>query len=178
LNDLYRLPDSVFNDDNVHTVLTGFDMMMLKAYYSPEPRRSLTRGQVSQALPHILNRIDPAGNGRAAKFATHNPKAWAETVQTVLVPGSKTSQRITAANQALKITNAMGWNKHRLAFAHYASRRIMLASDPKAAFQHLVSADRYYAAKPGARVCCVTTCGTRSYTRRWRACDCFCRPIH
>ena len=23
LNDLYRLPDSIFNDDNVHTVLTG-----------------------------------------------------------------------------------------------------------------------------------------------------------
>ena len=33
----------------------------------------------------------------------------------------------------------MGWNDHRLAFAHYASSRIMLASDPKAAFQHLVS---------------------------------------
>ena len=26
LNDLYRLPDSVFNDDNFHSVLTGFDM--------------------------------------------------------------------------------------------------------------------------------------------------------
>ncbi|MCO4840918.1 MAG: DUF2927 domain-containing protein, partial [Rhodobacteraceae bacterium] len=65
LNDLYRLPDSVFNDDNVHTVLTGFDMMMLKAYYSPELRSGMTRGQVSQALPQILNRINPAGNGRA-----------------------------------------------------------------------------------------------------------------
>ena len=75
LNDLYRLPDSVFNDDNLHTVLTGFDMMMLKAYYSPELRSGMTRGQVSQALPHILNRINPAGNGRAAKFATRTPKA-------------------------------------------------------------------------------------------------------
>jgi hypothetical protein len=43
----------------------------------------------------------------------------------------------------------MGWNDHRLAFAYYASGRIMLASDPKAAFQHFVSADRYYAATPG-----------------------------
>jgi hypothetical protein len=150
LNDLYRLPDSVFNDDNVHTVLTGFDMMMLKAYYSPELRSGMTRGQVSQALPLILNRINPAGNGRAAKFATGTAKAWVQAVQTALEPGSKPSQRITAINRALKITNAMGWNDHRLAFAHYASGRIMLASDPKAAFQHFVSTDRYYTATLGA----------------------------
>ena len=118
MNDLYRLPYSVFNDDNVHTVLTGFDMMMLKAYYSPELRSGMTRGQVSQALPLIPNRIKPAGNGRAAKFATRAPKVWAQAVQTALGPDSKTSQRISAANQALKIANAMGWNDHLLAFAH------------------------------------------------------------
>jgi hypothetical protein len=150
LNDLYRLLDSVFNDGNVHTVLTGFDMLMLKAYYSPELLSRMTRGKVHQALSHILNRINRAGNGRAAKFATLTPKAWAQAVQTPLGPGSKTSQRITAANQALKIANAMDWNDHRLAFGHYASGRIILASDPKAAFQHFVSADRRYAATPGA----------------------------
>jgi hypothetical protein len=107
LNDLYHLPYSVFNDDNLHTVLTVFDMMMLKAYYSLELRSGMTRGHVSQALPHILNRINPAGNGRAEKFATRSPKAWAEAVQAALGPGSKTSQRITAVNQASKITNAI-----------------------------------------------------------------------
>ena len=118
LHDLYRLPDSVFEDDNVHTALTGFGIMMLKAYYSPELRGSMTRGQVSQALPRIPNRIKPAGNGRAAKFATPAPKVWAQAVQTVFGPDSKTSQRISAANPALKIANAMGWNDHLLAFAH------------------------------------------------------------
>lgn len=29
LNDLYRLPNSVFNDDNVHTVLTGYDLSLI-----------------------------------------------------------------------------------------------------------------------------------------------------
>lgn len=38
LNDLYRLSDSVFNDDNVHAVLTGFDMLVLKVFYAPELR--------------------------------------------------------------------------------------------------------------------------------------------
>ncbi len=32
LNDLYRLSDSVFNDDNVHAILTGFDMLILRTY--------------------------------------------------------------------------------------------------------------------------------------------------
>ena len=36
LNDLYRLPDSVFNDDNFQGVLTGFDMLMLRVHYAPE----------------------------------------------------------------------------------------------------------------------------------------------
>jgi hypothetical protein len=150
LNDLYRLPDSVFNDDNVHTVLTGFDMMMLKAYYSPELRSGMTRGQVARVLPKVLNRINPAGNGRAAQFATRTPKAWSQAIQTALGPGSSTSQRISAANQALKIATAMGWNDHRRAFAHYANGRILLSSDPKAAQQHFQAADRYYAATPGA----------------------------
>jgi hypothetical protein len=38
LNDLYRLPDSVFNDDNFHAVLTGFDMLILRTYYDAELR--------------------------------------------------------------------------------------------------------------------------------------------
>lgn len=152
LNDLYRLPDSVFNDDNVHTVLTGFDMTILKAYYSPELRSGMTRGQVVRALPAIFNRINPAGKGIAPRLATRTPKAWSQAVQTALGPGSSSSQRISAASQALKIAGAMGWNDHRRAFAHYANGRILRATDPKAAYQHFLLADRYYAATQGAEL--------------------------
>jgi hypothetical protein len=149
LNDLYRLPDSVFNDDNVHTVLTGFDMMMLRAYYSPELRSGMTRGQVANALPGILNRINPAGNGRPGHFASRTPRAWSQAIQAALGPGSTSPQRIEAASKALNIANGMGWNDHRLAFAHYANGRILLAAEPKIALQHFKAADRYYAASPG-----------------------------
>ncbi|MBL4813178.1 MAG: DUF2927 domain-containing protein, partial [Rhodobacteraceae bacterium] len=47
LNDLYRLPDSVFNDDNIHAVLTGFDMLILRAYYAPELRNGMSRGETA-----------------------------------------------------------------------------------------------------------------------------------
>ena len=35
LNDLYRLADSIFNDDNFHSVLTSHDMEILRLTYSP-----------------------------------------------------------------------------------------------------------------------------------------------
>ncbi|MEL6464458.1 MAG: DUF2927 domain-containing protein [Pseudomonadota bacterium] len=150
LNDLYRLPDSVFNDDNVHTVLTGFDMLMLKAYYAPELRSGMTRGQVAERLPAIFARINPGGQALPAQFATRTPRAWSDAVQTALGPGASQQQRKMAADRALKIAQAMGWRDHRRAFAHYANGRLLLASDPGSAQSHFRAADRFYAATPGA----------------------------
>ncbi|MEX0309795.1 MAG: DUF2927 domain-containing protein [Tateyamaria sp.] len=152
LNDLYRLPDSVFNDDNVHTVLTGFDMLMLKAYYAPELRSGMSRGQVARALPGILARINPAGEHLPAKFATRTPRAWSQAVQTALGPGANDAQRREAATRALNIAQAMGWRDHRRAFAHYANGRLLLSSDPRAAQSHFRAADQFYAATPGANL--------------------------
>ena len=63
LNDLYRLSDSVFNDDNFHTVLTGFDMAILRVYTAPELRSGMTRDAVAAALPGILARVGSEGGG-------------------------------------------------------------------------------------------------------------------
>ncbi|WP_420012057.1 DUF2927 domain-containing protein [Tateyamaria sp.] len=152
LNDLYRLPDSVFNDDNVHTVLTGFDMMMLRAYYAPELRSGMSRGQVASRLPAVFSRINPQGDGLRANYATRTPRAWSQAIQTALGPGSTNSQRQQASDQALQIARAMGWQDHRRAFAHYAKGRLLLASDPKTAQTHFRAADQYYAATPGANL--------------------------
>jgi len=150
LNDLYRLPDSVFNDDNVHTVLTGFDMMMLRAYYAPELRSGMTRGQVAKRLPAIFARINPQGDTISANFATRTPRAWSKAVQTALGPGADEAKRKAAAARALEIARTMGWQDNRRAFAHYAKGRILLRSDPSAAQTHFRAADQYYAATPGA----------------------------
>lgn len=150
LNDLYRLPDSVFNDDNVHTVLTGFDMMMLRAYYAPELRSGMSRAQVAARLPAIFARINPAGQNRPAHPVSRTPRAWSDAVQTALGPGANPKQRRSAAAQALDIATQMGWSDHRRAFAHYANGRLLMGTDPDAAQQHFLQADRYYAATPGA----------------------------
>ena len=149
LNDLYRLPDSVFNDDNVHTVLTGFDMIILRAYYDPALRSGMTRGEVAAALPGIFARINPAGENRRPRLATRTPRAWSKAIQTALGRSIAMSGRLFAAREAVNIADAMGWQDHRRAFAHYAMGRVLQATDPRAAHVHYVTADSFYRRSPG-----------------------------
>ena len=73
LNDLYHLPDSVFNDDNMHAVLTGFDMLILRVTYAPALRSGMTQAEVMAQVPDILALINPAGAGGAAPIARPRP---------------------------------------------------------------------------------------------------------
>ena len=66
LNDLYRLPDSVFNDDNIHAVLTSFDMLILRAYYDQELRNGMSRGEAAARIPASSHGSIPAGERGAA----------------------------------------------------------------------------------------------------------------
>ncbi|MGC1506165.1 MAG: DUF2927 domain-containing protein [Sulfitobacter sp.] len=152
LNDLYRLPDSVFNDDNVHTVLTGFDMLILRTYYDPALRSGMTRGQVAAALPGILARTNPHGVNKSARYATRTPREWSKAVQTALGRSISFEGRTASAKDAIRIATAMGWQDHRRAFAHYAMGRVMQTTDPEMAHRHYTEAEQYYANTPGTRL--------------------------
>ncbi|WP_299424551.1 DUF2927 domain-containing protein [uncultured Shimia sp.] len=144
LNDLYRLPDSVFNDDNIHAVLTGFDMTVLRAYYDPTLRNGMTRGEVAARLPSILSRINPRGDQLSSNPLPETPRAWINAVQTALGPGTSPANRRAAARQALVIAQNNGWQDHRLGFAHYALGRLLQSQDIAAAHTHFKAADRAY----------------------------------
>ena len=149
LNDLYRLPDSVFNDDNVHTVLTGFDMLILRAFYAPELRSGMSRREVAARLPGILSRLNPAGDRVTPRNDSSTPKAWVRAVQTALGPGSGPAQRRAAAETALHIAETVGWTDHRRAFSHYAIGRLSQNTDPHYAQNQFAAADAYYRRSPG-----------------------------
>ncbi len=149
LNDLYRLPDSVFNDDNVHTVLTGFDMLILRAYYAPELRSGMTRDQVAAKLPTILTRYNPSGDNLSPVYAPETPRAWIRAIQIALGPGAGDRQRAAAARDALSIAKSRGWQDHRRAFSHFAMGRVLRFSNPDRAYQHFLDADRFYRRTPG-----------------------------
>jgi hypothetical protein len=146
LNDLYRLPDSVFNDDNFNAVLTGFDMLILRAYYDPALRSGMTRAQVAAALPAILDKINPSApqTGIATQPAT--PRAWVEAIETALGPGRPEAARLAAAARAVEIARRAGLGDARLAFSYFALGRLSLSRNPEQSVAAFMAARNIYTA--------------------------------
>jgi len=145
LNDLYELPDSVFNDDNFHTVLTGFDMLILRASYAPELRSGMTRAEVAAALPAILSRLNPAGDGLGTAPRRPTSREWIDAIETALGPRTAPPRRRAAAAEAVEIARSQGWNDNRLGFSLYAFGRLSLGSDPDLALASFLQARQIFA---------------------------------
>ncbi len=152
LNDLYRLPDSVFNDDNFHTVLTGFDMLILRTAYAPELQNGMTREQVAAVLPGVLSRLNPRGDRIAPQSVSETPRAWINAVQRALGSGAGSAKRVKAAQEAARIGKQQGWTDHRRAYPHYLLGRMGQFDDPEMAQQQYALALKYLDATPGTEV--------------------------
>ncbi|WP_171129981.1 MULTISPECIES: DUF2927 domain-containing protein [unclassified Ruegeria] len=152
LNDLYHLPDSVFNDDNFHTILTGFDMLILRTAYAPELRSGMTRDQVAAVLPGILRRLNPRGENIPAQPISETPREWIKAVQTSLGSTSASARRVRAAEQAVRIGEEQGWTDHRRAYPHYLLGRMAQFDDAERAQWHYAVALKYLKATPGTEI--------------------------
>jgi hypothetical protein len=152
LNDLYRLSDSIFNDDNFHGVLTGFDMLILRAFYDRELRSGMSRDEVARRLPAILDRLNPAGRALPGTAAPPAPRQWINQVETALGARAPLPAREAAARQALAIARAQGWTDSRLALSHFALGRLTLGRDPATAVAALTEAQRIWDRLPGGEV--------------------------
>ena len=148
LNDLYRLPDSVFNDDNIHAVLTGFDMLILRAYYAPELQSGMTQEQVTQRLPALLARLNRRGQRAGGQIPSDTPREWKAAIEDALAgPGSEARRRQAAA-QAVAIGQTRGWTGPREGFAHYIYGRLQIGNDATLALGAFNAAARTYAQSP------------------------------
>ena len=148
LNDLYRLPDSVFNDDNIHAVLTPFDMLVLRAYYAPELSSGMSRGQVAVRLPAILARLNPDGNRSGGNPQSDTSRDWIEAIETALSSSLPANRRRSAAETAVRVSSALGWDGARLGFAYYALGRLQVGERPGEALEAFRAAARSYSGSP------------------------------
>ncbi|MCB1339110.1 MAG: DUF2927 domain-containing protein [Maritimibacter sp.] len=152
VNDLYRLPDSVFNDDNFHTVLTGFDMLILRAYYAPELASGMTREEVAARLPALLARLNPAGGTGAPNPRTTTPVAWKDSIETALSGGGTSAARREAALRAVDLARSYQWDDTRLAFSLFALGRLQLGVNSDIALAAFREAEAIYEAEPATRL--------------------------
>ncbi|MFA9230428.1 MAG: DUF2927 domain-containing protein [Microgenomates group bacterium] len=144
LNDLYHLPDSVFNDDNFNTVLTGFDMMILRLHYAPELTNGSSKAEVAAILPQLMARVNPQGQGPMTPVKSIAPQRWVTAVETALGARATAAVRIDAANQMIDIAQSSGWTDIRSAFGYYARGRANVARDPAQAVQDFELSRRIY----------------------------------
>jgi Protein of unknown function (DUF2927) len=152
LNDLYRLSDSVFNDDNFHTVLTGFDMLMLRVHYAPELANGMSKAEVAARLPAILARLNPAGQHTGQASPGPTPQEWTDAMEQALGARGSPQLRQHAAVGALAIARAQGWHDSRLAFSYFALGRVSLALDAQSAIAAFDQAGQIYRSLPGGRI--------------------------
>ena len=150
LNDLYRLSDSVFNDDNFNTVLTGFDMLMLRLHYAPELSNGMNEAVVASRLPALLARLNPAGEFAGARPGPIAPRSWNASVAQAFGKGGAARQ--VGADAMLALASAQGWRDSRLGFAYFAIGRVNAASDPQAAVAAFTQAGKIYRSLPGAAI--------------------------
>ena len=151
LNDLYRLPDSVFNDDNFNAVLTPFDMLILRATYAPELRSGMSRSQVAGLIGGIMARLNPGGAGMGMADLSDTPRSWTQAIEKALGQGGQAARR-AAADRALTIARAQGWTDGRLAFSHFAVARLYVGSDRVRAVDEFSKAAAIYSRLPGGAV--------------------------
>ena len=153
LDDLYRLTDSVFDDDNFHTILTGFDMLVLRAYYAPELPSGTTRVEAAARLPAILARLNPAGlHIPPAPDPGPTPRAWIDAIEVALGPRSTPRERRAAAGRAVALAQDRGWDDARMAFSWFALGRLALQNEPETAVTAFSEAARIYRGLPDTSV--------------------------
>lgn len=152
LNDLYRLSDSVFNDDNFNSVLTPFDMVILRAYYAPDLRAGMSRAQVQALIGPIMARENGGGPGLGGTDLSPTPRAWTTAIETALSAGNAQSARRSAAERALALAQAQGWTDARLAFSHFALARLCVGPDRDRALAEFAAAAAIYRSLPGGAI--------------------------
>lgn len=133
LNDLYRVPDSVYNDDNFHIILTSYDMLLLRIFYAPELRSGMAKHEVAAVLPRVLRRLNPKGNGLSPRQLQETPDAWSRAIEDALGARGNADTRFSAANRAVKVAKQAGISDHRLGFSYYARARVNASRDPRVA---------------------------------------------
>lgn len=152
LNDLYRLPDSVFNDDNIHTVLTGFDMLILRTTYAPELQNGMTRRDVLRRLPAILARLNPQGQHQGGRPPVPTSRAWIDAMNVALSNDSSPTVRRAAARQAITLGHSSGWDGPREGFAFYAYGRLQVGNNPDTALSAFNAAEAIYRRNPATEI--------------------------
>ena len=152
VNDIYRLTDSIFNDDNFHNVLTGYDMLILKTHYDDALKTGMSEAQVAARLPGILARLNPAGGRRGIAPRERLQSNWVTAINAATSLRTSKARRRIAAERAVNLAGQQPGGGSRLALSYYWLGRLSLPTDPDRAINSFLAARQLYRQTPGAAI--------------------------
>lgn len=150
LNDLYRVPSSIFNDDDMHKVLTPYDMLILRMTYAPELRNGMSAAQVSAQLPAILARLNPRGNGYGSAGVGISYD-WNTAIKEGQRLSNPTPRRVSGARRATRMALAQNLGANRLGFSILTHARAAMDTEPDARIKEFSQALNIYTQAYGAQ---------------------------
>ncbi|WP_424932566.1 DUF2927 domain-containing protein [Amaricoccus macauensis] len=148
-NDLYRLPDSIWNDDNFHGAATSFDMLILRTLYQPEFSSGMSRDEAQAQVVPVLNRINPKGRNLPREPRAPESVAWSSAIETALSRRAGRAERMRGAISASQIAIEMDPTDHRLGVSLLTLGRLNLRQNPVAAAQYFSDAYMSFARQLG-----------------------------
>jgi hypothetical protein len=132
----------------MHAVLTNFDMLILRATYSPALKSGMTRAEVAARLPAIFSALNPAGDGRPGKPPLETPRDWIVAIETAVAGAAPLARRRKAAATAIDIARNAEWEGPPAGFSAYVFGRLHIGADPGMALAAFNEAARLFAASP------------------------------
>lgn len=148
VNDIFRLSTSIFNDDNFHAVLTGYDMLILRVTYDRALKAGMSRQQVAQRLPGILPRVNRRGGRGDIAPPSIQLGAWNRAITQAISPRGSEARKLAAARRAVGLAARAGPEDPRLAFSYYVLGRQSLSTDPASAMRAFLTAGSIYQNRP------------------------------
>ncbi|MEJ2022377.1 MAG: DUF2927 domain-containing protein, partial [Maritimibacter sp.] len=129
-------------------VLTGFDMLVLRAYYDPALQSGMSRQEVAARLPAILQRLNPRGGSGVPLHSALAPDAWKKSIIRALSAGGSLNYRQNAARHALTLARSYGWQDTRLAISLFAMGRLNIRTNSDIALASFREAEAIYSRSP------------------------------
>lgn len=114
-NDLFRLRDSVFNDDNVHSRLTRFDLLILRVLYDPRLSPGMPRREAQRAARRVLDEINPEGRRIPARRGLAPQPRWEAIVKRLFGQSESIAEQRLDLRRALRLARRFPQPDHRLA---------------------------------------------------------------
>jgi len=145
-NDLYRIAETIYNDDEGHLYATAFDMMMLKLVYDPKMTNGIEKEKARKVAKEILDAERPEGNNIVSlRPALQNNTKWKSKLLTAeQVFQSNQEIGLALMKEAISVANLMPSYDHRRAYTQ--SRYALMLWDldtPKAIIAMQEAIDQY-----------------------------------